>query len=50
MIYEILQHTQVSGLCALINEKLKEGYQLQGGVAVCFSYNVEVFYQAIYKS
>ena len=50
MTYDVLSTPSLEELCQWVNEKLKRGWQLQGGVAmVVLPNNYRVFYQAIVK-
>ena len=51
MKYEIIKNDNIDNLCKIINNKLKNGYKLCGGVSVCYinDFKKVMFYQAICK-
>ncbi|MCI5544336.1 MAG: DUF1737 domain-containing protein [Azospirillum sp.] len=50
MQYDVLSTPDLEELCKWVNEKLKEGWKLQGGVAtMVHPPRYTVFYQAIIK-
>ena len=50
MKYDVLATPDLEELCKWVNEKLKQGWQLQGGIAtMTHPPRYTVFYQAIVK-
>ena len=50
MQYDVLSTPDLEELCEWVNEKLKQGWQLQGGIAtMVHPPRYTVFYQAIVK-
>lgn len=50
MQYDVLSTPDLEELCKWVNEKLKQGWQLQGGIAtMVHPPRYTVFYQAIVK-
>jgi len=46
--YEILSAHDIEGLTDMVNEKLREGYAVVGGVAVHVEENYTLFYQSVH--